>query len=125
MTKNVTAIVLFLVLAIVGLSIALGVSLANDDDGMVDDHQAMMTGQGSGYTGMLDAMGHMDADAMHARMRAVLGEGGYAQMLQHMADHQAGEGAVGPGMDGMMHQMMDGMMGHMGMFGTSTPTPTP
>jgi hypothetical protein len=60
----------------------------------------------------MQAMGNMDSDEMLARMRAILAPEGSEQMLDHMAEHRGGGGA-GPGMDGMMHQLMDGMMQQM------------
>ncbi len=66
----------------------------------------------------------MPTEERVARMREVLGDEAFAQMQEHIAQHQSGQGMMGTNVDGMMHQMMDGMMGQMGMFAPPTPTPT-
>lgn len=96
-------------LAVAGLSLALGLALAGDDD----DSAAMRPGM-SGYAGMMGAMAQMDSETMLQRMREVLGEDGYQAMLAHMAAHRNGTaGDTAPGIDGMMHRLMDGMMSMM------------
>jgi hypothetical protein len=95
--------------ATMALAVALGVVLATDDDGNRDDHP-----MATGYGGMMGAMAAMDSDGMLERMREILGEDGYRAMLGHMQEHKAGAaGPMAPGVDGMMHQMMDGMMSMM------------
>jgi len=107
--RYATAAIAVLGIATIGLAVALGVVLAaNDND---DDSNHSM---GAGYPGMMRAIGTMDASAMLERMREVLGDEGYQAMLDHMQDHRDGTaGATPPGIDGMMHQMMDGMMSSM------------
>jgi hypothetical protein len=50
---------------------------------------------------------------MLGHMREVLGPEGYQRMLDHIAEHRRGGGMHGLGIDGIMHQMMDGMMQQM------------
>ena len=110
MTRRAIAAITILGVSTVALAVALEVVLATDDDSSGGD--AHVTG--NGYAGMMGAMAGMDSDAMLERMREVLGEAGYAAMLQHMEDHRDGTaGFMAPGIDGMMHQMMDGMMSMM------------
>jgi hypothetical protein len=110
MPRLAVAAISVLGVSTVALAVALAVVLATDDDGADDDVHAM----GNGYAGMMGAMAMMDSDAMLERMREVLGEDGYEAMLQHMQDHRDGSaGAMGPGADGMMHQLMDGMLSMM------------
>lgn len=95
-----------LAVAVVGLGIALGVALT-DDDGS-EDH---MMDDGQGVAGMMSAMADMDSDAMLEHMKEVLGEDGFNRMRQHFQ-----EGTPTTEMaevDEMMHRMMDGMMAKM------------
>ena len=106
MSRYTIAGIAVLGVATVALAITLGIVLATDDDGAGGNHP-----MGDGYAGMMGAMATMDPDEMLERMREVLGEDGYEAMLAHMQEHQAGTaGPVAPGVDGMMHEMMDGMM---------------
>ncbi len=110
MTRRAVAATAILGVSTVALAVALGVVLATGDDSSNDDAHV----SGNGYAGMMGAMAGMDSDAMLERMREVLGDAGYAAMLQHMADHRDGTaGSMAPGIDGMMHEMMDGMMSMM------------
>lgn len=120
MTRNVRLIIGTLIVAIIALAVALGMSLANRDD--MNSNGNMMSG--SGYSGMMHAVGAMNGTDMLARMREVLGDEAFAQMQEHIAQHQSGQGMMGTNVDGMMHQMMDGMMSQMGIFGPATATPT-
>ncbi len=100
-------------IAVVALAVALGVALATGDDDN-DDHSMLMN-QG-GYAGMMGAMGSMDSDAMLQQMRGVLGEDAFKVMQQHMQDHKPGAAMTGnSSIDQMMHTMMDGMMGQIGL----------
>lgn len=103
---------------IVALAVGLGLAVAMGDDGH------MMPG-GSGYPGMMRAMGMMDRDGMLQHMKEVLGDDGYARMLQHMQDHRGGAMSSNAQMDQTMHMMMDGMMGQMGLIPTPSSTATP
>ena len=95
--------------AVVGLAVALGISLASAGD---DSHK--QEAMGNGYAGMMGAMGTMDSDAMLARMKETLGAEGFARMQQHVQDHRSGTPATGmTDVDQMMHKMMDGMMAAM------------
>jgi len=106
MSRYAIAAVTVLGLATVVLAVTLGIVLATDDNGDPVAHP-----MGEGYAGMMGAMATMDSDEMLERMREVLGEDGYEAMPAHMQEHQAGTaGPMAPGVDGMMHQMMDGMM---------------
>lgn len=106
MSRSAIAAITILGVATVTLAVALGVVLASDEDGAGGNHP-----MGDGYAGMMGAMATMDSDEMLERMREVLGEDGYEAMLAHMQEHQAGSaGPMAPGVDGMMHEMMDGMM---------------
>ena len=110
MTRRAVAAITILGCSTIALGVALVVVLATDDDSSSQDAQVM----GNGYAGMKSAMAGMDSNAMLARMREVLGEGEYSAMLQHMEEHRDGTaGSTDPGIDGMMHQMMDGMMSMM------------
>ena len=121
MASNTRIVIGALVVAVIGLGVVLGLVMAMDDD----MSNSSMMGAGSGYAGMMQAMGGMNSDAMLARMREVLGEDGYARMQEHMQQHQSGQGMMGdPSLDGMMHQMMDGMMSQMGLTGSISPTTT-
>ena len=110
-----------LTLAVVGLAVALGVVMVSDHDNRMDGSMA----GGSGYAGMMGAMGTMDSGAMLQHMKEVLGDDAYARMLQHMQDHKSGAMPAMGSVDQMMHSMMDGMMGQMGLIPTPTATPTP
>ena len=95
------------------LAVALGVTLANADDG--NDHVAMMMGQ-PGYSGMMGAVGSMNSEAMLQHMKEVLGEDAFNRMQQHLRDHWSGGAMMDDAqVDQMMHGMMDGMMTQMGM----------
>jgi hypothetical protein len=103
---NVTIVALSA--AVVALVVGLVVALAWDHD---PDH---MNARGNDYVRMMDAMGRMDSDEMLDRMRVILGEDRYQDMLAHMAQHRNGTAAApGSGIEGMMHMMMDGMMNQM------------
>lgn len=66
------------------------------------------------YVGMMQSMGNMNSDAMLTHMREVLGEDGYRRMQEHWRTHRAGGTMTGnPGVDEMMHQMMDSMLQRM------------
>jgi hypothetical protein len=106
--------------------------LAGDDDDGGEFHGGMMGG--SGYAGMMGAMGRGDSDAMLERMREVLGEDGFKRMQEHFAEHRRGGAMSGAAdVDEMMHRMMDGMMQELPMdrggmmpgrrSGGGTPTP--
>ena len=112
-----------LVIAVVGLGVALlGVVVGDEDNG---DNHGM--GQSMGFAGMMAAMGDMDSDAMLDHMREVLGEDGFKRMQKHIEDHRSGTAMTGTKeVDDMMHTMMDGMMSEMKMVprssgGTQTP----
>ncbi len=95
--------------AVAGLALALGIALARDND----DSPSMRPGM-NGYAGMMGAMAMMDTETMLERMREVLGDDGYQAMLDHMQAHRNGTaGDTLPGVDGMMHRLMDGMMSMM------------
>ena len=98
---------LAVVIAVLVVSVTAFVAMNGDDD----DHMGRIDND---YMGMMGAMGRMDSDDMLERMRSILGEQDYQQMLAHMAAHRAG-GAMrdDAGIDGMMHRMMDGMMQQM------------
>jgi hypothetical protein len=116
MSGRVLAAFIALGIAVVGLSAALVVVLATDDDEGADTtpaaiHQMAMDDD---FVGMMGAMADMDSDAMLRHMRAILGEDAYGQMLAHMQEHQSGGPTTGdPDIDAMMHSLMDGMMQHM------------
>ncbi len=94
--------------AVAGLAVALGVVLATD--GGSQRHAAGPDG------GMMAAFGNMDSDSMLEQMREVAGDESYGLMLAHMAQHRSGaQPAPMPGIDGMMHRMMDGMLEQMPM----------
>ena len=100
-----------LAFAVVMLAVALVVALHDDDDD--DSTLAGMPGSGP-YMGMMQAMGGMDSDAMLAQMRGALGDDAYEQMMQHFQNHHSsGPMTDDPGIDEMMHRMMDGMMQQM------------
>ncbi len=68
-----------------------------------------------GFGGMMESIGEGDHSDMMGHMRQVLTAEEYRLMEQHMADHANGGGMpMDPTMDGMMHRMMDGMIGSMG-----------
>ncbi|MGD9933418.1 MAG: hypothetical protein AB7T37_06840 [Dehalococcoidia bacterium] len=105
------AIAAFAVLgiAVAGLALALGIALARDSDDSVTMRPGM-----NGYAGMMGALAMMDTDTMLQRMREVLGDDGYQAMLDHMQAHRNGTASEAvPGVDGMMHRLMDGMMSMM------------
>jgi hypothetical protein len=116
-----------LAVAVVALAVALGLVLAAEDD---DDGDHMMLMAQSGYAGMMGAMGSMDSDAMLQHMKEVLGDEGFKRMQQHLQDHRSGGAMTGDTqVDQMMHTMMDGMMGQIGLIPSTggqggTPTPT-
>jgi hypothetical protein len=106
------AVVALLAIAVVGLGVGLAVAIMDGGDN--NAFSGMAHRQGGSYGGMMGAMAMMDADAMLERMREVLGEEGYQAMLAHMQAHRDGTaGPYAPGIDGLMHQMMDGMMSMM------------
>jgi hypothetical protein len=94
------------------LAIALGITLAN---AVGDDHAGRMKSQ-DGYTGMMGAMGAMDSSAMLQHMREVLGEDGFNRMQEHLQAHRSGALTGDTHLDQMMHTMMDGMMGQIGLM---------
>ncbi len=105
-----------LLVAVVGLGVALGVVLAtgSSDDG--DRATTRMMNSNDGFAGMMQAMDMMDSDSMLSHMRDVLGEAGYQRMLDHFREHQNGTAITqDPAIDQMMHEMMDGMLQHMPM----------
>ena len=109
MSRISIAVISILAVSTVGLAVALGVVLASDDDGRDNDHR-----MAAGYAGMMGAMEMMDSEAMLERMREILGEERYAAVLEHMQAHRNGTAEAHPsGVDGMMHEMMDGMMSMM------------
>ena len=92
----------------IGLSAGLGIAAAQDDPNPSPN--------GSGYMGMMASFGDMNSAAMLARMKEVLGDAAYQQMLQHMqADRSGAKPSDDPAIDQMMHRMMDGMLGQMPM----------
>jgi hypothetical protein len=92
----------------IGLSAGLGIAAAQDDSNPAPN--------GSGYMGMMASFGDMNSAAMLARMKEVLGDSAYQQMLQHMqADRSGANPADDPAIDQMMHRIMDGMLGQMPM----------
>lgn len=94
------------------LAVTLGVAIAIDDDDTTAG-RGHIDGDDS-YAGMMQSMGDMDSDAMLDHMREVLGEDGFQRMTLHLSEHRAGGPMTGDSdVDGMMHQMMDGMMQHM------------
>jgi len=94
--------------SVAGLALALGVVLATGDGSEL--HHA------GPYGDMMGAMGNMDPESMLEQMREVAGDESYGQMLAHMAQHGSGtQAGAMPGIDGMMHRMMDGMMQRMPM----------
>lgn len=112
MNNTARIVVGVLIAIVVGLGIAVGVMATRDNQ----DSVAMgshMGGTDDGYQGMMGAMGSMDSEAMLGHMREILGEDGYNRMMQHLQDHRDGMTTGDAGVDGMMHQMMDGMMQHM------------
>ena len=92
--------------AVIGLGIALGVALADDDE--PDGH---MMDDGQGVKEMTSAMASVDSDAMLAHMKEVLGEDGFNRMQDHFRSGTPVDGMTE--MDGMMHKMMEGMMAEM------------
>ena len=92
--------------AVIGLGIALGVALADDDE--PDGH---MMDDGQGFAGMMSAMASLDSDAMLAHMKEVLGEDGFNRMQDHFRGGTPMAGMTE--IDEMMHKMMDGMMAEM------------
>lgn len=54
-----------------------------------------MSGNDSGYMGMMGAMRSIDREDMLRHMRDVLGEDGYQRMLAHLADHRNGAPMTG------------------------------
>lgn len=126
MSNATRAIIGVLVVVVIGLAVALGFAFAMDDDDD-DDHM----GNGTGFAGMMGAMGAMDSGAMLSHMRGVLGEDGFKKMQEHLRSHQAGGSMTGmPEIDQMMHRMMDGMMGAMpkdqsGLLPVPSPTSDP
>lgn len=114
MNTQAKVIVAVLIAAVVGLGITVGVMAAGDNDG--GGHMGRQMDSGDGYGGMMSAMGEGDSEAMLKHMREVLGEEGYQRMQDHLRDHRDGGPMTGnTGIDGMMHQMMDGMMQRMPM----------
>lgn len=109
-TRRLSVTNAVLAAVVVVLATALVVILVQDNRD--DDVSAGV--DGSPYIGMAQAMGSMDSDAMLARMREVLGEEAYQQMMQHLREHRSGAmmGSYA-GVDGMMHQLMDGIMQQM------------
>ncbi len=104
-----------LLAAVIGLGVALGVVLASGGDGGARTTNGIMNGN-DGFAGMMQAMDTMNADSMLSYMRAVLGGAGYRCMLAHFREHRSGTATTNdPAIDGMMHEMMDGMLQHMPM----------
>lgn len=103
---------LIVIVLIMGATLAVAVSRNNNNATGVREQEHMHGGDA--YTAMMQAMGEMNADAMLAHMREVLGEDGYRRMLEHWRNHRAGAPmADSAGVDEMMHQMMDAMMQRM------------
>jgi hypothetical protein len=98
--------------AVVVLAVALGVALADDDND--NDGMPRMAFEGDGYMGMMGAFGRMDSDEMLGMMQGILGPEGYEEMLKHFEEHSSGtQMPYGSGVEGMMHQMMDGFFERM------------
>ena len=102
-----------LLAAVVAFAVALGVVFATDDaNGAGGIRHGMAASDGS--MGMMDGMADMHSGTFVEHMRDVLGEDGFARMLDHMREHRAGGPMTGdPTVDDMTHGMMDGMMEHM------------
>lgn len=107
MTGQAKAVIGGLAAVVVALSVTLGLALASAND----DDMPHMNSAADAHLGM--AMGSMDSDEMLTQMREIFGAEGYESMLEHNADHQHDGSMAGPGMDGMMQQMMDAMMRQM------------
>lgn len=117
---------------VVVVAILAGTLVAFVASGSDEDAAAMRMDGRDPYTGMMQAMGAMDSDAMLTHMREVLGDEGYRRMLDHWRNHRASGPMTGnAGVDEMMHQMMDSMMQRMPAdrerilpLPTATSTPT-
>ena len=94
--------------AVVGLAVALGVTLADDENGTHD--------AGPGYPGMMMAMGSMDTGVMLKRMKEVLGPDDFQKLMGHMRDGMPQ--TSDPQIDQLMHRMMDSMLAEMPMDST-------
>lgn len=127
MTRRITPLVAVLGASTLGLAVALTAVLATaGDDDNNRSNGIMMTADMPGYAGMMGAMGSGDSDQMLERMREVLSDEHYAAMMQHLQDHRSGNPMPSnAGLDGMMHTMMDGMMGQVPGMMTSDGMMTP
>jgi hypothetical protein len=105
--------VVAVLVAVVAITMAIGVVIGTAID---DDHHDRISERDGDdpFLGMMGAMGGLDTDDMLGHMGEVLNDEDYALMLEHMEEHREGD-ATGnaSGVDGMMHRMMDGMLGHM------------
>lgn len=123
MTSQAKTIIAVLAGGAVVLAVLFAVAAAGAwGDGMHGD-------DGDAYMGTMGAMGDMDSGDMMAHMQGMMDDETFAQMQEHMANHESMPMASGMSTDGVMHQMMDGMMDHMmpGRGGnhhrSATPTP--
>ena len=113
MNSQAKVIIGALAAAVVVLAVALGVALASDSDND-SDGMPHMGFEGDSYVGMMGAFGRMDSDEMLGMMQTVLGPEDYEEMLDHFTEHRGGtQMPHGPGIDGMMHRMMDGFFQRM------------
>ena len=103
-----------LLVGVIGLGVALGVVLASGGDSTATPSR---TADGNdSFAGMMQAMDMMDSNSMLTYMRAMLGDTGYQRMLAHFREHQNGTATTtDSSIDGMMHQMMDGILQRMPM----------
>lgn len=109
MSRVPIALISVLTVSTLALALALGIVLASDN-GEADSGHRM----DEGYGGVAEAMAAMDSEAMLPRMRDLLGEQRYAAIVEHMQDHRDDTAEPhGADADGMMHEMMDGMMSTM------------
>lgn len=117
MTRQAAIVIGALAVLVAALAVTLGVVLAtDDDDGMsAGDMTGGMGGMdgNDAFMGMMMSMGSGDSDQMLAQMKEILGEDRFNSMMQHFQDHQNGMMTGDFQIDGMMHQMMDGMMQDM------------
>lgn len=124
MTRQAKTVIALLAGGVVVLAVLFAVVAVDAWGGDMHDDSS------DSYMGMMGAMGDMDSGDMMTHMRDMMDDETFAQMQEHMADHESMPMPSGMSTDGMMHQMMDGMMDHM-MSGRSgdhhgrvTPTPS-